>query len=96
LPSGLGTCCEIQNPDGTLTTRPEVIHAEANAIYFCAKNGLKTNGTVLYTTMSPCVQCALAIIQAGIKKVYYREKYRDTSGIDFLKKNGIPVIQLSS
>ena len=92
--TGCDDNCEIENPDGTLTTRPDVIHAEANALYFCAKNGLKTDGTTLYTTLSPCVQCSLGIIQAGIKEVYYRTPYRDTSGIEFLRKNNIKVEQL--
>lgn len=87
-------CCEIENPDGTLTTKDEVIHSEANAIYFCAKHGLKTDGTTLYVTLSPCIKCCLAIIQAGIKHVYYREEYRDPSGILFLKQNNIKVDQL--
>ena len=54
--------CEYKNSDGTLTTKEDVIHAEANALYFCAKNGLKTEGTTLYTTLSPCISCALGII----------------------------------
>lgn len=77
--------CEDVLEDGSLVTKDTVIHAEANAIYFCAKNGLKTDGTTLYITMSPCVKCALGIIQAGIKTVYYFEEYRDPSGIEFLK-----------
>lgn len=93
--TGTENNCEYENPDGTLTTREDVIHAEANALYFCAKNGLKTEGTVLYVTMSPCVHCSLGIIQAGIKEVYYKTKYRDTSGIEFLKKNNIKVVQIT-
>lgn len=86
--------CEDVCSDGSLVTKETVIHAEANAIYFCAKNGLKTEGTTLYITLSPCIKCALGIIQAGIKTVYYFEKYRDPSGIDFLKKNNIQIEQL--
>lgn len=93
-PTGFDDNCEIENSDGTLTTRDEVIHAEANALYFCAKYGLKTDGTTLYVTMSPCVKCALGIIQAGIKAVYYRIPYRDTSGIEFLRKNNILIKQI--
>lgn len=87
--------CEYENDDGTLTTRPDVIHAEMNALLFCARNGLKTDGTVMYTALSPCMQCSLAIVQAGIKEVYYKTKYRDTSGIEFLKKNNIKVVQIT-
>lgn len=93
-PHGMENSCEIVNADGTLTTKDTVIHSEANAIFFCAKNGIKTDGTILYVSLSPCVKCALAIIQAGIKTVYYRKQYRDISGIEFLKKNNIKVEQL--
>lgn len=72
-----------------LKTRADVVHAEANIIYFCAKHGIKTDGTVLYITLSPCATCALAIIQAGIKKVCYHEEYRDTTGLKILKEAGI-------
>ena len=88
-PVNFDNCCENVLPDGTLQTKETVIHAEANAIYFCAKNGIPTNGTTLYISMSPCVKCALAIIQAGITRVFYRDEYRDRSGIDFLRKNNI-------
>ena len=93
-PTGIDNNCEDVLSDGSLVTKETVVHAEANAIYFCAKNGLKTDGTTLYITLSPCVKCALGIIQAGIKKVYYLEKYRDISGIDFLKQNNIEVKQM--
>ena len=88
-PVNFDNCCENVLPDGTLQTKETVIHTEANAIYFCAKNGIPTNGTTLYISMSPCVKCALAIIQAGITRVFYRDEYRDRSGIDFLRKNNI-------
>ena len=87
-------CCEITNLDGTLTTRKDVVHAEVNIIYFCAKHGIKTDGTVLYITLSPCATCALAIIQAGIKKVYYHEAYRDDTGVNILKDSGIEIEQI--
>jgi len=90
-PAGMDNNCEDQLPDGTLVTKNTVIHSEVNAIFFCAKNGIKTDGAILYLTLSPCVTCALAIIQAGIKEVYYKDKYRDLSGVKFLKKNHIKV-----
>lgn len=93
-PTGFDDNCENENADGTLTTKDEVIHAEANALYFCAKYGLKTDGTILYVTMSPCIKCALGIIQAGIKAIYYRTPYRDLSGVELLRKNGIDVKQI--
>jgi dCMP deaminase len=55
---------------------------------------VSTNKSSLYVTLSPCFECAKLIIQSGIKKVYYKEEYRDLSGIDFLKDNGIEVIKL--
>lgn len=77
-----------------LKTRADVVHAEANTIYFCAKHGIKTDGTILYITLSPCATCALAIIQAGIKEVYYHEKYRDDTGLKVLKDAGITTTKL--
>lgn len=93
-PSGMDNCCEYINGDGSLTTKENVIHAEANIIYFCAKNGIKTNGTALYITLSPCANCALAIIQAGIEEVFYHEQYRDVTGLKILKDNFIDVKQI--
>ena len=70
------------------------VHAEANAIAFCAKFGISTNGCTLYTTLSPCEKCAEIIIQAGIRKVIFSELYRETKGIELLKKLKIEVSQL--
>jgi dCMP deaminase len=65
-----------------------------NALMFAAKNGISTNNCDLYVTLSPCSSCAKLIIQSGIKKVYYKEMYRDFTGIDILTESGIEVIQL--
>jgi len=65
------------------------VHAEANIISFCARNGVKTNNTRLYITLSPCEKCAELIVQAGIKEVYYLESYRDKTGIMILTKQGV-------
>ena len=92
-PARADNCCE-ETCGIELKTKPNVIHSEANIIYFCAKNGIKTDGTVLYITLSPCSTCALAIIQAGIKKVYYHEEYRDTTGRDILRESDIEVEKL--
>ena len=78
----------------TLTTKKEVLHAESNAISKCAKWISSTEGATLYVTLSPCFDCAKIIIQAGIKRVCYDEEYRETTGIDFLKENGIQVDQI--
>ena len=75
------------------TMYDKVIHAEANAILFCAKNGISTKDTTLYVTMSPCKECAKMIIQSGIKRVVFEELYRD-SDLDFLKNSGVIVEQL--
>ena len=73
-----------------LQTKKEVLHAEANAILKLAKHGgVGTDGATLYVSLSPCFDCAKLIIQAGIKEVIYSEKYRDTSGLELLKRAGI-------
>lgn len=93
-PSGFDNCCEITNADGTLTTKSTVIHAEMNAILFCAKTGVSTNNTTMYITLSPCNGCVTSVIQAGITHIYYLEEYRDTSSIDNLRKAGVTVEQM--
>jgi dCMP deaminase len=65
------------------------VHAEVNIIAFCAKNGISTEGTTLYTTLSPCEKCAEIIIQSGIKQVLYIEEYRDDKGLIKLRENDI-------
>ena len=77
-----------------LTTKKEVLHAESNAISKCAKWYSSTQGATLYVTLSPCFECAKMIIQAGIKRVCYCDEYRDTTGIDFLRKNNIIIDQI--
>jgi dCMP deaminase len=77
--------------DGTLTTKPEVLHAEANAITKIAKSTQSSDGSTLYVTLSPCPECAKLIIQSGIKRVVYKNLYRKTEGIDLLEKAGIKV-----
>jgi dCMP deaminase len=80
-----------------LVTNPLVLHAESNAIMRCARRqGFSTHGAHLYVTMSPCPDCAKLIIQSGISKVFYRDKYRITTGLDVLKRAKIPCSQLSA
>lgn len=74
-------------------TKPIVIHAEANAILFAAKNGISTKDCTLYVTLSPCIECAKMILQSGIKRLVYKEDYKDLSGI-MLLKNYIEVQKL--
>jgi len=65
------------------------VHAEANIIAFCARNGIATLDSILYVTLSPCDKCAELIKQAGIKKVVFSELYRDTRGIEILTENNV-------
>ena len=75
-------------------TKDEVIHAEANAIAKLARDGESGLGTDLFCTHAPCIQCAKLIYGAGIKKVYYRNSYRDTLGLDFLAKCNVQIEQV--
>ncbi len=77
-----------------LTTKREVLHAESNAIMKVAKSTMSCEDADLYTTTCPCFDCAKLIIQAGIKKVYYTEDYRDMSGVELLERAGIEVEQV--
>lgn len=88
-PHGFDNCCEETLEDGSLKTKSNVIHAEMNSIAFAAKYDIGTNGCELYCSLSPCVNCALLIIQSGIKTVYFSEIYRDTSGLEMLEASGI-------
>ena len=93
-----GTCegCSLseRSSEYALVTKPEVLHAESNAISKCAKWNSSTNGATCYVTLSPCVECSKLMIQSGIKKVYYKDLYRNTQGIDLLKQAGIEVKQI--
>ena len=90
-PSGFENICE----DDTNTTKPYVLHAEANAITKLARSSNNSDGATLYATASPCIECAKLIIQAGIKRVVYGEKYRLEDGINLLKRANINVIYLN-
>jgi dCMP deaminase len=71
------------------------IHAEQNCIAFAAKNGINTEGCTMYVTVAPCAQCAKLIIAAGIKKVIYKEPYKNEDGISLLKISGVETSELS-
>lgn len=86
-PSGFENVCE----DETGTTFPYVLHAEANAITKLARSSNNSDGATLYVTASPCIECAKLIIQSGIRRVVYAEKYRLMDGIDLLEKAGVKV-----
>lgn len=95
MPSGFDNCCEYVNPDtGLLKTKPEVIHAESAALLKCAYIGSQTKDATLYVTLSPCIDCAKLILQAGIKRVVFKDYYKSVHGINFLTQAGITVQQL--
>ena len=75
-------------------TKPEVLHAETNAIAKLAKSTESGDGAVLFVTHSPCLDCAKLIFQSGIRSVFYRDNYRSTDGVAFLEKSGIEVKQI--
>lgn len=86
-PSGFENVCEDENQ----VTRPYVLHAEANAITKLARSHNNSDEATLYVTASPCIECAKLIIQSGIKRVVYGEKYRLDDGIQLLERAGIEV-----
>ncbi len=91
-PSGFENICE----DGaTGRTKPYVLHAEANAITKVAKSANNCEGATLYITTSPCIECSKLIIQAGIRRVVYIEKYSSTDGVDLLRRVGIECVEQS-
>jgi dCMP deaminase len=92
-PCGFNNVCETETEQG-LITNPEVLHAETNAIAKVARSSISSENSTMYVTLSPCFECAKLIIQAGIKEIYYREDYRLSSGIELLKRAGIPCFQI--
>ncbi len=90
-PAGFENNCE----DDTNTSKPYVLHAEANAITKIACSNNSSQGATLYVTASPCMECAKLIIQSGIRRVVYAEKYRIIDGLELLEKAKIDTVQLS-
>lgn len=97
-PTGLSNACEVEvrtqvpgQTTGTLITKPEVIHAELNCILKAAREGVSCIGATMYVTLSPCVPCAAMMIQAGVKRLVYKEMYRDQGGINLLRDATIDV-----
>ena len=104
MPAGWDNNCESEETEfnlvtktrtgtGKLTTRPEVLHAESNAIAKLAKSSDSGSGADLFVTHAPCMECAKLIFQSGIGRVYYSQDYRDDSGVKFLKQSGVEVIK---
>ena len=90
-PSGFENICE----DDQGVTKPYVLHAEANAITKIARSNNSSDGATLYVTASPCIECAKLIIQSGIKRVVYSEKYRLEDGLELLQRAGIEVLYVN-
>lgn len=89
-PSGFDNICE----DDTGNTIPYVLHAEANAITKVARSNNSSEGSTLYVTTSPCMECSKLIIQSGIERVVFSDLYRITDGLDLLKRAGIEIVHI--
>ena len=98
MPAGWDNNCEDETryEDGgvILKTKPEVLHAETNAIAKLAKSNESGLGADIFITHAPCLDCAKLIYQSGIRAVYYSKDYRDSAGVNFLSKSGVTVEQL--
>jgi len=87
-PAGYDNNCEYETRFG-YETKPEVLHAESNALMKLAKSTNSSKDSTIYLTMSPCFECAKLIIQAGVKRVVYTEMYRIEKGVEFLRSNNV-------
>jgi dCMP deaminase len=99
-PSGFENECELPvfNEAGEFTdyeTKWYVLHAESNALAKVAKSTQSSEGSTLYVTLSPCRECSKLILQAGIKRLVYLETYRDSEGLELLKKAGVEIVKIS-
>jgi dCMP deaminase len=98
MPVGWDNDCEnivgYSGGEPVYKTKPEVLHAESNAIAKLAKSNESADGADLFVTHSPCIECAKLIHQSGIRRVYFGTHYRDDSGIRFLEKSGVEVTQV--
>ena len=102
MPAGWDNNCEdtiwnVHNKDYVLKTKPEVLHAERNALDKLTKRGgAGGENATMFITHAPCLECAKSIYGAGIKTVYYKEDYRSQDGIVFLQRSGVEVIQVDA
>ncbi len=90
-PAGFENICEDENG----STKPYVLHAEANAITKVARSNNSSDGSTLYVTASPCVECAKLIIQSGIRRVVFNDLYRLRDGIDLLRRAAVECVHIS-
>ena len=91
-PSGFDNICEYESSVGTLVTKPEVLHAESNAITKLAKSTQSSQDATMYITIAPCLECSKLIIQSGIRRVVFGAHYRSKQGINLLKKSNIEIL----
>ncbi len=107
MPSGWENNCEYEIPEqidsesrtitpAHLVSKPEVLHAEMNALMRLAASSESSRGASLVITHAPCLDCAKAVYQAGIETIYYKYDYRSNAGIEFLQKTGVKVINVSN
>ena len=94
MPSGWDNNCENVLEDGSLKSKPEVLHAETNALAKLARSPESGEGATIFITHAPCLNCAKLIYQSGISTVYYETEYRASEGVEFLEKSGIPVLKV--
>ena len=99
MPSGWDNCCEdVVREDEVgfqvTKTKPEVLHAESNAVAKLAKSSESGLGATIFVTHSPCIDCAKLIYQSGISNVYYKIGYRNEDGINFLKKSNVEITKI--
>ena len=85
-PAGFDNSCEYHNHLEEMYTKPEVLHAESNAITKLARSTNSSSQSTLYVTLAPCFECSKLIIQAGINRVIYKERYHDVLGLNLLEK----------
>lgn len=93
--SGFENVCEYRNEAGKLKTKPDVLHAEANAITKVACSTISTEGATIYVTCSPCIECAKLIIQSKIARVVYNTMFSKSEGLELLKKANVICEQIT-
>ena len=91
-PAGFDNCCENESGE----THWYVLHAEANAILKLARSTNNGIGSTLYLTLSPCKDCSKLILQSGIKRVVFMNRYKDETGVQFLKNSGLELVQIEN